>query len=193
MPSLWHEIIYDDMLHQRRTRTFCDIFPELADFTSDVTNSQIPITLTAANQKTLYYLLYARYGNSHIASMDEEQFKYKMFSIIFMYGPSWEKELALQKTFRELTDDQLVQGAKTIFNHAHNPGTAPDTSTLEELTYIDDQNTANYKKSYLDAYYLLEGLLKQDVTESFIRRFESLFIKFVSPEPSLIYVTQEEE
>ena len=193
MPNIWTTLIYDDIIHQRRTRTFCDIFPDLTTFTGELSGSQIPITLTAANQKTLYYLIYARYGNSHIASMDEEQFKYKMFSIIFQYGPTWEKQLALQKTFREMSEDELVQGAKTIFNHAYNPSTAPDTSTLEELAYIDDQNTANYKKANLDAYYLLVGLLRDDVTESFLRRFEGLFIKFVSPEPPMVFRTTEEE
>ena len=43
---------------------------------------------TDANATTLYYLLYARYGNSHIVNTDENQFTYKLFSTIFMYGPT---------------------------------------------------------------------------------------------------------
>ena len=190
MANIWIDLLYDDLAHQHRTRTFCDIFPDENTFNTEYAASAITMSLTATNKKALYYLLYARYGNSHIASSDENQFKYKMWAIIYMYGPNWEKELALQATFRNMTEAQLVQGAKTIFNHAHNPGTAPTTSTLEELTYIDNQNTANYKKSNLDAYYLLEGLLKADVTEAFLKKFESLFIRFVSPEPPIIYVSE---
>lgn len=192
MPNIWNDVLYDDLAHMRRTRTFCDIWGTVTDFTTDLATSPWSSAITATNQQTLYYLLYARYGNSHIASSDENQFKYKVYSLIFQYGPAWEKQLSLQQTFRTMSEADLIQGAKTIFNHAHNPGTAPTTSTLEELTYIDDQNTANYKKNKLDAYYLLVGLLKEDVTEQFLKRFERLFIKFVSPEPPIIYINEEE-
>lgn len=192
MPNIWNDVLYDDLAHMRRTRTFCDIWGTVTDFTTDFGTSPWSSAITATNKQTLYYLLYARYGNSHIASSDENQFKYKVYSIIFQYGPTWEKQLSLQQTFRTMSEADLIQGAKTIFNHAHNPGTAPTTGTLEELTYIDDQNTANYKKNKLDAYYLLVGLLKEDVTEQFLRRFERLFIKFVSPEPPFIYIQEEE-
>lgn len=187
MANIWNELIYDDIAHCRRTRKFTDLYPDETTFTTEFASQALNVSLLSVNQKALYYLLYARYGNSHIASMDENQFKYKMWAIIYQYGPNWQKELQLQETFRNMTEAQLVQGAKTIFNHAHNPGTAPTTSTLEELQYIDDQNTANYKKSNLDAYYLLVGLLRDDVTEKFIRKFEGLFIRFVSPEPALLF------
>ena len=36
-------------------------------------------------------------------------------------------------------------------------------------------------------------LLKQDVTEDFLRKFSVCFKKFVTPEKPLIYVTEEEE
>lgn len=40
------------------------------------------------NVSLLYYLLYARYGNNPIANTDINQFKYKMYSVIFQYGPT---------------------------------------------------------------------------------------------------------
>ena len=193
MPSIWTTLLYPDLAHIHRTHTFCEIFPDENTWNTEYAASALTMNLTNTNKKALYYLLYARYGNSHIASFDEEQFKYKLWSIIWQYGPNWEKELALQTAFRSMTDADLVQGAKTIFNHAHNPGTAPTTSTLTELTYIDDQNTANYKKSKLDAYYLLEGLLKEDVTNVFLHKFQKLFIQFVSPEPLLLFEGEDEE
>ena len=78
-----------------RTRTFSDIYGSASVFKNTFVDSGIPLEITDTSLTTLYYLLYARYGNSHIASMDENQFKYKVQSIVFMYGPTWEKRLEL--------------------------------------------------------------------------------------------------
>jgi hypothetical protein len=54
-----------------RTRSFADIYTEIETFKEDYTTNGIPSTLSDTNLTTLYYLLYARYGNSCIASSDE--------------------------------------------------------------------------------------------------------------------------
>lgn len=97
-------------------------------------------------------MLYARYGNNPIANRDTHQFKFKIFSIIYQYGPTWEKRLAIQEDLRGLSGDDLLKGTKAIYNSALNPSTAPSTGSLDELTYINSQNTTNYKKSKMDAY-----------------------------------------
>ena len=91
---------------------------------------------------------------------------------------------------RELTSDQLLEGAKAIYNHAYNPSTTPSTASLTELTYINDQNTTNYKKSKMDAYTQLWNLLATDVTEYFLDRFSVLFKKFISPK-TYLYVEED--
>lgn len=143
--------------------------------------------LEAADLKILYYLLYGQYGNSVIASSDTEQFKYKVYSIIFMYGPTWCKRLEVQKRLRELNETDLITGGKAIYNHAFNPDTAPSTSTLEELLAINDQNTTNYKKSKMEGYSILLSLLETDVTKEFLDKFKKLFITVVEPELPLWY------
>lgn len=100
-------------------------------------------------------MLYARYGNSSIANEDVNQFKYKVFSIIFQYGPTWEKRLDIQSKLRNLSDADILAGQKAVYNNALNPGTAPGTSSPEELTYINAQNTTSLKKSKMDAYMQL--------------------------------------
>lgn len=140
----------------------------------------------------LYYLLYATYGNSPIANYDVNQFKYKMWSIIFRDGPSWEKRLGIQATLRGLTEAELMQGAKAIYNHAFNPSCDPSTSSLTELDYINDQNTTNYQKSKLDAYGQLWEILKLDITSEFIGKFKECFKKFVIPEHPTLFGTEEE-
>lgn len=179
-----------------RTRKFTDIYPDVTTFTNDYNNIGIPTTITSENISTLYYLLYAKYGNSHIANSDETQFKYKLFGTVFSYGPTWEKRLDMQNELRTMSDDELIKGSKQIVNHSYNPSTAPSTATLEELTTINEQNTNNYKRSKLDAYAFLWDLLATDVTTEFINKFKSLFLIIVEPQLPLWYVTelnQEEE
>ena len=173
-----------------RTRKFTDIYPDVTTFTNDYNNIGIPTTITSENISTLYYLLYAKYGNSHIANSDETQFKYKLFGTVFSYGPTWEKRLDMQNELRTMSDDDLIKGSKQIVNHSYNPSTTPSTATLEELTTINEQNTNNYKRSKLDAYAFLWDLLATDVTTEFINKFKSLFLVIVEPQLPLWYLTE---
>ena len=173
-----------------RTKKFTDFYPIAQDFFNDYHLCGIPSTITDDSATTLFYLLYARYGNSHIINSDENQFKYKMFSIIFQYGPTWEKRLDIQNKLRNLTEDELMHGTKAIYNTANNPGTEPSTGSLEELPYINSQNTTGYKKSKMDAYANLLALLDTDVTEDFIKKFGKLFITILEPREPLWYGTE---
>ena len=181
------------MFPQYDTKLFTQIWEDVTSFLEDYNDSGIPKTISTTNATTLYYLLYAKYGNDPIANRDINQFKYKVLSIIFEYGPTWEKRLDIQQKLRNLTDDELIRGAKAIYNSALNPSTAPSTATLEELDYINAQNTTNYKKSKMEAYAQLWELLNTDVTSAFVGKFKVCFKQFVRPEKPLIYVTEVEE
>ena len=133
------------------------------------------------NLQLLYYLLYAKYGNNNITNLDETQWVYKVFSTIYKYGPTWQKKIELQANLRGLTSSQLEQGAKAIYNKALNPETTPSTQSLKELTYINEQNTANQIKSPTESIKQLYVLLETDVTEEFLLEFKPLFKKFISP------------
>lgn len=184
------------MIPQYSTMKFTDVWDNSAEFVSDYKSSGLYVSsnkITDESATALFYLLYARYGNSPMANRDVNQFQYKVFSIIFQYGPTWEKELDVQSKVRALTDDDIRLGSKAIYNQALNPADAPSTATLEELTYINQQNTTNYKKSPLEGYAILVDLLKDDVTKKFIDKFNICFKKFVSSERPLIYVSEEDE
>lgn len=183
------------------TKLFCEIYDEASDFVADykasglydATSGHLNNSLSDEKATTLFYLLYAKYANNPIANLDENQFKYKMWSIIFKYGPAWEKKLDIQNKIRELTEDEIRLGSKAIYNHAYNPSTEPSTASLEELTAINEQNTTNYKKSKVDAYMALWQIVVSDVTEAFIKKFEPLFKQFVTPERTWIYVQELED
>lgn len=176
-----------------RTRSFNDIYGELNDFRLDYEYYKSvgldPQLINSRSIQTIFYLLCARYGNSHIANSDENQFKLKLFSTIFQYAPYWEKKLDIQATLRGLTEDQLREGSKQINNHSYNPSTEPTTDTLEELPTINEQTGTKFKKSRLDAYGILSDLLERDVTEEFIGKFKKLFLYIVEPQLPLWYVT----
>ena len=140
--------------------------------------------VTDDNIKLIWNLLYARFANSPIANKDDDQFKNKVFAIIFQYAPTWQKELAIQKKLRGMSLDSgdIFRGTGMIYNHSYNPSTAPSTSSLDELTTIDDQNTTHYKKGVLEGLNYLDDLLKNDVTEAFMNKFKKLFRQFVAPD-----------
>ena len=183
-----------------RTRSFADIWDNEEDFVEEYGNFPAgSITNTGLEQgdiEGLYYLLYARYGNSHSAYSDENQFKYAIFSTIWQYAPTWKKRLSIQEELRKLEynsgENGIFHGGKAIYNHSYNPNTAPSTSTLEELLTINDQNTTNYKKSKLDGYANLMALLETDVSEEFLGKFKKHFIKITAPDYPLYYTTEVE-
>ena len=170
-----------------RTRKFGEVWNSADLFYADYINYGIPTTISETNCKTLFYLLYAKYGNSHFANRDEVQAKLKVFSTIFKYGPAWEKRLEIQGELQALDLDDLREGTKQIANHANNPNTAPSTSALEELEYIDEQNAVNYKKSKVDAYASLWNMLATDVTEEFLSKFNKIFMFIEDEEDYYLY------
>ena len=174
-----------------RTLRFGEVYNNANDFYSDYTSYGIPTTISETSCKTLFYLLYAKYAGSHFCNENLVQSKLKIFTTIFEYGPTWEKKLEIQAELRSLTLDELQEGAKQIVNHANNPNTAPSTSALEELEYIDEQHQTNYKRNKIDAYNSLWLMLATDVTEEFLSKFKKIFC-FVTNETNEYLFTEEE-
>ena len=170
-----------------RTRTFGEAYNNADDFYADYTNYGIPTTISETNCKTLFYLLYAKYASSHFANKNEVQAKLKIFSTIFKYGPAWEKRLEIQNELQSLDLDELREGSKQITNHAANPNTAPSTTALEELEYIDEQTGINYKKNKVDAYASLWNMIATDVTEEFLNKFNKIFEMVTIEEKTYLY------
>ena len=147
------------------------------------------VDITSDLSTTLYYLLYAKYGNSTIASQDPEQFKYKVFTTIFMYAPAWKMRLQIQEKLLNLSPDDasVSEGTVMLYNHAENPDTTPTSGTFDTLGGINSQNTSNVKRGKLEGYAMLSALISTDVTEEFLGKFKKLFLKVVSPQRPLWY------
>ena len=189
--------ILDPFRPEYITKTFSQVYPSFADFSSDYNDLILLVSggvapLTANNIQATYYLLYARYGNTPIVNYDETQWKMKILAVIATYGPVWEKKKAIQVNLRNLTDAELLQGAKQIYNHAFNPSTEPSTAQLEELTHINDQNVTNNKKSKMEAFSILWANLHVDATDEYMNKFKNCFSRFVGDQCPIIYVEDDE-
>lgn len=178
------------------TLTFAEVWKDYDAFLADYSlmggfTTTTPIT--ADSIKATYYLLVAKYGNNPIANTDVGQFKLKIMAIIYAYGPSWEKKQNIQATLRALSETDLLTGAKQIYNHAFNPSSTPSNNSLEELTYINDQNTANHKKSKMEGYSILWSLLHAEQTKEYVDKFKNCFAVFVDKMCVPIYISDDEE
>lgn len=180
---------------QYNTVLFTEVFEDYESFISSYDESLFKnrIDIKSNEFELVYALLYARYGNSPIANDDINQFKNKLFGVMFQYGPTWSKRLEIQAKLRMISDDELLKGGKAIYNNAMNPDGGPSTQSLEELPRINSQNTTNYKKSKMDAYSQLWELLNTDVTGDFINKFKICFKQFVRPEEVLVFYEGDED
>lgn len=169
------------------------VFKSVDEFVEAYQTCGIPVTISTDSVRTLFYLLYAKYGNTPFKSNDKNLIAYKIFRLVFQYAPAWEKRLEIQNALRNLSledNSELYQGSKAIYNHAMHDGSAPTTQTLTELQFIDSQNTTNYKKSKIEGLSALETLIELDVTEELLGRFNSLFSQWLQGDRPVYYVTE---
>ena len=178
-----------------RTDTFQEVWQSAAEFIKDYKESEINSSAESIGQDTftdaqltmIYCLLYSRYANSSHASSDIHQFKCGVFSTIFMYAPTWLKRLEIQKNLRDLTQNEkeLREGAIQWSDLAENPGTVVPAGDL--IDGLKSQNVGHTKKSKLQAYAALAEVLKTDVSNDFLSKFQRLFIRVVMPDYPLWY------
>ena len=179
---------------QQYTQTLSNIYTDYEEFLDDYLNLGIPQRLKDPEfLKTIYVLLMGEYGNSSIMALSEGQFRLRLFTIIMSYGPQYERELEVQNTLLAMSDEELQVSSKAIYNTSLNPSEAPTTDTLDELTTINQQNVTKHHRSKLEAYSLLEELLNADLTKTFIKRFDHLFVRVLRTNQPLYYTTEVDE
>lgn len=169
--------------------TFADVFPSAQEFIEEYKDTAFGTGVNALSNATLtqlFYLLYARYGDSHTYYTDMMQFKYNVFSLVFMYGPTWEKRIDFQSKLRNLTDEEIREGTTTEHSHADTPG----TKDVETVNYIDSLNKTKYKKSKIEGIALAEQLLTTDITRDFLNKFSKLFIRIIAPYEPIYFETE---
>lgn len=191
--------MYDGYIGSYSTRTFGEIFPTSTDFATFYSSCGVPAklrtrtTLAQYDINAIYALLCAEYMNEHVRSASEDRFKLAVMKTIFSYGPTWQREMEMQDKLLDMTDADMLKGSKQLYNHAANPNTTPAVSSVEELTYIDDQNATHNFRNALDAYGDLMSLLDDKPTERFISKFKPLFGVIAYPGNTIYFESEEDE
>ena len=175
---------------------FCQIWKDKDAFLTDYKQCGIPTSITDESATLLYNLLLGEYYNSPIGYNSVGQWKQQFMTIIYCYGPSWEKRLDLQDKLRNITDEELLEGTTMIYNTAQNPSTPvtnQGTNTKHQLGYISNQNVSLSQKSKLEAYATLNDVLRKDVTTELLSKFRPLFCGLVAPQLTPVYVYDKED
>ena len=177
--------------------TFSQLWPTSQDFIDAYKNTGLPLEYDGGvyfDEDTLtliWILMIGRFADSTIKPYNTfGAFEVRFMSRVWQHAPTWKKKLDIQNKLRSLSLDEnspIYEGAKAIYNTALNPGTAPSENDTEELNFINSQNTTKYKKSKLEGIAILSDLLKNDVTEQFLRRFDDLFRTIIYSGRTLIY------
>ena len=182
--------------------TFSDLWTTADDFAEAYKETGLPQTYVNSDGtsgtyvddetlKLIWLLMIGRFADSTIKPYNTYgAFKIRFMSRIWQHAPAWKKELDIQNKLRSMSLDDnspIYEGSKAIYNTALNPGTQP---TQEELNYINSQNTTKYKKSKLEGLAILTDLMKKDVTEQFLRRFDDFFKTIIYSGRTLLYETE---
>ena len=183
----------DSLYGNYRHRKFTDIFPSYEEFQTEASANPLTKNLKATDVEETYYLLYAKYGNSVIASSDENQFKFQLWSIMYDTTPAWSTKNRIQHELYNLSEDDLRAGYQTIMNHASNPSADPATDAMTPLNKVDDQSVNGTKRDKITAYTRLWEIIRSNLTKGYINNFGKLFLLIVEPELPLWYITDTEE
>ena len=180
--------------------TFSDLYPTQEDFVNSYKEVGFPQTYEGGNYvtdedlKLIWLLLIGRFADSTIKPFNTYgAFQVRFMSRVWQHAPAWKKNLDIQNKLRSLSledGSDIYKGSSAIYNSAMNPSTIPGTNTNEELNFINSQNVTKYKKSKLEGLALLSDLLKNDVTETFLRRFDDFFKTIIYTGRTLLYETE---
>ena len=178
------------------TKLFSEIWEDadkfLTDYKAYETNINNLNKVDDQYAKLTWQLIASKYANTPIRSNSESQFKLSVFGIMFSEAPTFVKKLDIQKKVRDLTDAELAAGETSIANAADNPDEEPTTSTMDELKYINRQNVVKQKRSKIQGLAMQSAMLEEDLSETYVRKFASLFKRVYMP-AEYIYVTREDE
>lgn len=166
-------------------KTFSEVWGDAVALSSEYLQyfgSGVMVTLPSNfDWAVFYYLCVGRWGNTQIIVPDAQltRWKLRFFSIVFQFGPNWAKQMDLQNKLRNLSDDELLRGSLMVSTNALNPAEKPsgtfDSLDMPKVDTIQQQATSQSRRSKMDAYATLAQLLRTDVTENFLIRFDSLF------------------
>ena len=180
--------------------TFSDLWSTEEEFVNSYKEVGFPQTFEGGNYvtdedlKLIWLLLLGRFADSTIKPFNTYgAFHVRFMSRVWQHAPAWKKNLEIQDKLRSLSledGSDIYKGGSAIYNTAMNPSTQPGTGTDQELNFINNQNVTKHKKSKLEGLAMLSDLLKNDVTEQSLKRFDDFFKTIIYTGRTLLYETE---
>lgn len=183
--------------------TFSELYPTQEDFVNQYKAVGFPQVYEGGTYvsdddlKLIWLLFIGRFADSTIKPFNTYgAFHIRFMSRVWQHAPAWKKNLDIQNKLRSMSLEDgspIYEGGKALYNSALNPNTTPGTDTNEELNFINNQNVTKHKKSKLEGLAILSDLLKNDVTEQFLRRFDDFFRTIIYSGRTLLYKEGDEQ
>jgi hypothetical protein len=179
--------------------TFSEMWSTAQDFLAAYNETGLPKEPYVDDEtiSLVYLLLLGKFADSTIKPYNTfGAFTIRFMSKVWQYAPAWKKQLDIQSKLRELSledGSELFLGGSAIYNTALNPGTQPSTADTGELEFINSQNTTKYKKSKIEGFAILSDLLKNDVTDAFLNKFNEFFRTIIYSGRDLEYITEDQD
>ena len=176
-------------MYKYNSKTFNEVYESYDSFKASLEKygfdfSNFPETYL----KLLFVMLTARYGDREVLGYSNMyRWEMKLQYVIYTYGSEWYTKLQIQDELLKLSDDDLKRSNVTIQNVADNPATSPDSSTIEELTYINKQITNATKRDKLSILLLKYRSIGSYANEEFLKKFENLFSRFLTGDKPIYY------
>ena len=163
------------------TKVFKDVFTNLDTF--GAWKQTLPFDFPMS--KETFYLIFYKYACSHIA-FSEEDFKLHFANDLYTYVAEFEATTKAIKDLMSLTDEDIAITDSMVNNIANIPENAYNTDS-ENVNFISQQQKTISKKGKLTIKK--EQLYNKNTltTNTFLKRFQHLFIKILSPAYTLVY------
>lgn len=177
-------------------KTFLEVYPKYDDFEADMKEFSVfaPTDVTEEYYKKTYYLVVSRYGDTPISGYtDVPRWRLRFWQVISEYCPQWMIKSEMQKTIRKMDISEFQEGGRVVNNVALNPNTEPNDTSLDELTYINQQNVARRKLSTIDAMRAKLSMLEDGLDDDYLDHFSKLFSKVLLTDVPLYTFKNEEE
>lgn len=170
-------------------KVFKDVFPDYNSFEIAWNNSGLSDGYKPNNRT--FQILFIQYCSSHIA-FTEDEFKLRFCLEMYTYAKEFEETSVAIDKLMSLSPEEMAISYEAITNFAEIPETELSTDA-ETVNFISNQQKSINKKGKLQVLRELITNKRSYTTRSFLRKFQYLFIRILSPAYTFAVEEDEEE
>lgn len=172
------------------SKVFKDVFPDYNSFKDFWIDTDIGTDKNLPS-KTAFGVVSIQYCSSHIA-FTEDEFKLRFCLEMYTYAKEFEETSKAIDQLMSLSPEEMAISSEAIINFAEIPETELSTDA-ETVNFISNQQKSINKKGKLQVLRELITNKRSYTTRSFLRKFQHLFIKILSPAYTFAVEEKDEE